>query len=145
MSYANQIKNLYNCDNDFIHSLACCNDKVYAFTRPQRRLIQVDIRINQARNVVINLLQFGMLPDCRLHSFATYLTGYCKELLTIIECFRFDKLQSIKLFKMDFSTMEWEWLGWLLTNFLPCIWIRIRNLYSRYLGLVQCILVKPGR
>lgn len=127
MSYANQIKNLYNSDNDLIQTLTCCNDKVYAFTHPQRRLIQVDIRICQARNVVINLLEFGMLPICGLHSFATYLTGYCKELFTIIECYRFEKLQSIKLFKLDFAIMEWEELK----SAKDCVFLLVWGHYSQ--------------
>lgn len=111
MSYADQINKLYDGEDALIDMLVSCSDKVYAYIRKEKSLIHLDIIVNQAGSVLINLLPIGSLPYCQEHSVLCQmvLTGYCKELFCITMCFRsIDHLQSIRLFKLDFLTMKWE-------------------------------------
>lgn len=113
MSYANQIRKISNHEDDLIEDLALSNGKVYATTMCGS-FVQIDIQVNhnsKKKEVVISLLPFGILPHLfPSHVFGCYLSGCDTELFLIVDSFKnfqYKEIQSLYLFRLDFSTMTW--------------------------------------
>lgn len=104
------------CSIHTIYTPVSCNDKVYAITK-YKQVIQIDMSINQygenSDQVDISLSHCGGMPDfgCGIYPFDWYLVGSRSELFMVIVSsikIPFTEIQSIQLFKLDFSTMKWE-------------------------------------
>lgn len=99
----------------FINQLVCTNGHVYAATIYQY-VLQVNIQKrhdgnNSIQSFYLKVSLLGLQPFGSYESIVSYMTGYSKELFTVVEGyrdFRGEKLQAIQLFKLNFSTLIWE-------------------------------------
>ncbi|KAJ0670612.1 hypothetical protein HanOQP8_Chr13g0476521 [Helianthus annuus] len=108
MSYAKQLKNITGEDGS-VHSLTCCNGKLYALnTDGDDFLIEVHIVV-KAREVVISLLPFVKLPSDNHVSgpynsyFGPFLKGTCSGLFFVILYFKWKLVCSVRLVKLDMT------------------------------------------
>ncbi|GKC91430.1 hypothetical protein Tco_1152079, partial [Tanacetum coccineum] len=116
MSYAKQLKRL-TCDGEFVHSLTCCDGKVYALNTDAgyaQFVINVDIVVED-KEVAIRLMLFGAVP---VPSFLRwggddvhYLKGSCTDLF-YISIYSEEKAEKIPadvyLFKLDATCINWK-------------------------------------
>ncbi|KAJ0817637.1 hypothetical protein HanPI659440_Chr00c05g0713411 [Helianthus annuus] len=119
MSYAKQMKNITGGYDGFLHSLTCCNGKVYALNsvRSNGFVIQIDIVV-KGTEVVISLLPYvehhpSYYINDRLAS-VSFLKGCCTELFYIELSFvKEDHVETktvgdVDVFKLDTTDIRWE-------------------------------------
>ncbi|XP_071719490.1 uncharacterized protein [Rutidosis leptorrhynchoides] len=117
MSYASQLKRI-TYDGELLHSLSCCNGKIYALNSDGflcRMVIQVKIVINGIGEVVIQLLMFGARPwsgSVRYSSYNrdTFIRGYGKDLFCV-EVYYHEitkKIVDVSLFRLDTGIVKSE-------------------------------------
>ncbi|PWA50138.1 hypothetical protein CTI12_AA475980 [Artemisia annua] len=121
MSYAYQLKRLTS-DGELVHSLACCNGKVYALSTDgsfSHFVIHVDIVVKY-KEVVIKLMLFGACPFSSSSRYRGgvdniyYLKGSSTTLFYIEICFEEEiknlqkKPADVYLFKAVMTCVNWE-------------------------------------
>ncbi|GJT23491.1 hypothetical protein Tco_0893428 [Tanacetum coccineum] len=116
MSYAKQLKKLTN-DGDLVHSLTCCNGKVYALSTDGpfgSFIINVDIVVTD-KKVEIKLMMFGVLPLPSSSHYAVntieYLKGSSTDLFYVEISFQKDTKNvpsNVNIFKSDMTCVNWE-------------------------------------
>ncbi|PWA69726.1 hypothetical protein CTI12_AA297350 [Artemisia annua] len=121
MSYAYQLKRLTS-DGELVHSLACCNGKVYALSTDgsfSHFVIHVDIVVKY-KEVVIKLMLFGACPFSSSGRYRGgvdniyYLKGSSTTLFYIEICFEEEiknlqkKPADVYLFKAVMTCVNWE-------------------------------------
>ncbi|PWA59168.1 hypothetical protein CTI12_AA382280 [Artemisia annua] len=124
MSYAKQLRKL-SFDGELLHSLTCCNGKVYGLSTDgsfTSLVIHIDIMITD-KKVAITLMMFGPCPfpsQCPgkpsyrcCGALVQYLKGYCTELFCIIIYFEEETKKTpanVYLFKIDMACIKWDGL-----------------------------------
>nr|XP_043609453.1 uncharacterized protein LOC122581309 isoform X2 [Erigeron canadensis] len=115
MSYSNQLKK-FTLDGELVHSLTCCNGKVYALNTDcaiSELFVQVDIVVKDSE-VVIKLLFFGpcpFVPSHRCKHWIHFLKGSCSELFYIRVGFLDENKKTpgdVYLFRLDLTRINWE-------------------------------------
>ncbi|PWA83159.1 hypothetical protein CTI12_AA170110 [Artemisia annua] len=120
MSYDKQLKRLSR-DGCLLHSLSCCNGKVYAVCQENcitPLVIEIDIVV-KAGEVVIELLLFAVCPLSLKHcgyDYMYFLRGSNTELFCIIIAFNYcvetydTTFSFVTLHKVDMSCINWAGL-----------------------------------
>ncbi|GJV44065.1 hypothetical protein Tco_1428601 [Tanacetum coccineum] len=122
MSYAKQLKKL-TFDGELLHSLTCCNGKVYGRSTDgsfASLVIHIDIKVTD-KEVAITLMMFGPYPrpsQCPAKpsyrccgDSVEYLKRYCTELFCIIVYFKEETKKTpadVYLFKIDMASIKWD-------------------------------------
>ncbi|PWA77277.1 hypothetical protein CTI12_AA225440 [Artemisia annua] len=121
MSYAKQLKKL-TLDGELLHSLTCCNGKVYGLSTDcsfTSLVIRIDIMVTD-KEVAITLMMFGPYPLSSNPSyriggdFLEYLIGSCTELFGITICLEEETKKThntrvdVNVFKLDMTSIKWE-------------------------------------
>ncbi|PWA64353.1 hypothetical protein CTI12_AA345250 [Artemisia annua] len=116
MSYAKQLKRITG-DGCFVHSLSCCNGKLYALSTDNTFyyfVIEIGIMVKDGE-VVIKLMLFAGRPDPPFHRGSKrkyFLTGSNSELFCIIIGLNFDvetdtTFSTMSLNKVDMTSIDW--------------------------------------
>ncbi|PWA86169.1 hypothetical protein CTI12_AA142720 [Artemisia annua] len=120
-TYAKQVRIITGCDG-LLHSLTCCNGKVYAFISDSihRNLLLVEVKIvvndrkrKKLGEVVITLLPILEIPCPNFigcFNISMTMKGSCTELFIIVIGLK-DKRQTVvvvTVFKLDKNNMTWE-------------------------------------
>ncbi|GKD20940.1 hypothetical protein Tco_1222643, partial [Tanacetum coccineum] len=116
ISYTKQLRRISG-DGCLVHSLCCCNGKVYALNTDNHFyefVIEIGIVVKDG-GVVIKLMLFAGRPDfpyCRGHEFLLFLSGSNTELFCIIIGLKFDVIidtsfSLVSLHKLDMTSLNW--------------------------------------
>ena len=111
MTYGKQVRTITGKDG-LLHSLTCCNGKVYAFATGSYHVVELSIVV-MGKEVVISLLPLLKLPpvSCNgCYAVIPYLKGSCTDLFSIV--IGFEEVPKtfgfVYLFKLEVSSMTWE-------------------------------------
>nr|GFB74228.1 hypothetical protein [Tanacetum cinerariifolium] len=123
-TYANQIKILTNDDGDTLHSLTCCNGKVYAYIklsgsrRPTLLIVEVNIMINDCESKKRSEAVITLLPILYVSPFlftacgclSLFLKGSSTELFLVVLGSTDNGITvgAVKLLKLDMNNMTCE-------------------------------------
>ncbi|GKC58555.1 hypothetical protein Tco_1086153 [Tanacetum coccineum] len=118
MSYTKQLRRTSGEYGRLVHSLCCCNGKVYALNTDNYSydfVIEIGIVVKDGSRVVIKLMLFAGRPDFpyyRGREFMYFLTGSDTELFCITIRFNFDVIidsafSLVSLHKIDMSNIDW--------------------------------------
>ncbi|KAK9064620.1 hypothetical protein SSX86_016002 [Deinandra increscens subsp. villosa] len=117
MSYAKQMRSMTGGFDGYLHSLTCCNGKVYALHtgdyRHNRFVIHIDIVV-KGRETMINLLPYLKSPPLYIHGCcvpAPFLKGCCTELFYITVGYAVvakETIAGVCVYKLDMQNMKFE-------------------------------------